>query len=161
MKAKFSAIALAALLFAATAACSSSESTDASDEAANGDECVKATDAELDALFTEWNDALLAGDAAKVAELYRKDAVLLPTLSATVASTPEAITEYFIGLLEAKPDARMDESFKKSYCNVAYNVGRWTINANGADVAARVTWVYGYENGEWLIAHHHSSVNPT
>lgn len=128
-------------------------------ESANG-QCVRASDSEIDALFTKWNDSLQTGDAAKVAANYRSDAVLLPTLSDEVANTPEKIREYFVGLLQAHPKARIDESFKKSLCNIAYDVGRWTINANGQDVHARYTYVYEYENGGWLIAHHHSSVDP-
>lgn len=96
----------------------------------------------------------------KVAELYRSDAVLLPTLSVPIADAPGEITEYFANLIKADPKIRMEESVKYSDCNLAYNVGRWVINANGQDAAARVTWVYRYEEGKWLIAHHHSSVNP-
>ncbi|MDV7242419.1 MULTISPECIES: SgcJ/EcaC family oxidoreductase [Rhodococcus] len=122
--------------------------------------CVRATDSELDALFESWNDALSTGDASKVAELYRSDAVLLPTLSVAIADTPGEITQYFANLIKADPKIRMEESVKFSDCNLAYNVGRWVINANGQDVAARVTWVYRHEDGKWLIANHHSSVNP-
>lgn len=133
----------------------SSDGTSASE-----DSCVRASDSELDALFTSWNDALVSGDANRVAALYRPDAILLPTLSVPVADTPEEITEYFVNLIKADPTARMVESHKYSGCNLAYNVGRWVINANGQDVAARVTWVYRYEDGKWLIANHHSSVDP-
>lgn len=145
---------LVALALATTVvACSSDDK--------KSDDCARASDSEMDALFTKWNDALVAGDASKVAALYRPDAVLLPTLSQPIADTPAEITEYFVNLIKAKPVARMVESHKESYCNVAYNVGLWTINANGADVQARVTWVYNYQDGNWAIAHHHSSVDPT
>jgi hypothetical protein len=146
-----------ALATASIVSCSSNSTTD---DAANGHECVEATDAELDALFTEWNDALQSGDPSKVAALYREDAVLLPTLSVPIAKTPAEITDYFKNLMEADPVARMDESHKYSGCNLAYNAGRWTINANGEDVHARVTWVYRYDDGKWMLAQHHSSVDP-
>ena len=147
-------IAILALTIS-VASCSSDTSSDSEDS------CVRASDSELDALFTSWNDALVSGDASRVAALYRPDAILLPTLSVPIADTPEEITEYFVNLIKADPTARMEESFKYSDCNLAYNVGRWVINANGQDVAARVTWVYRYEDGKWLIANHHSSVNPS
>lgn len=147
---------LAALALATSVvACSSDDSSEAKDD------CVRASDSELDSLFTKWDDALQTGDATKVAALYRSDAVLLPTLSTPIADTPQEITDYFVALIRANPKARMEQSFKKSECNLAYNVGRWVINANGSDVSARVTWVYEYEDGNWLIAHHHSSVDPS
>jgi uncharacterized protein (TIGR02246 family) len=136
-------------------------SNDNEPQASETDDCVLASDSDLDALFVQWNDSLLTGDASMVAANYRADAVLLPTLTTAVANTPEQITEYFVGLLQANPDARIEESTKKSYCNVATDVGLWVINANGEDVYARYSFVYEYEDGEWLIAHHHSSVDPT
>lgn len=155
MSLKTFGVGIAALALAASVAGCSND-----DESASED-CAKASDAEIDALFTQWNDALVSGDATKVAALYDEDAVLLPTLSVTKADTPEQITEYFTNLIKANPVARMDFSEKESHCNLAFNVGTWVINANGADVHARVTWIYEYEDGKWMIAHHHSSVDPT
>ncbi|TQC42693.1 DUF4440 domain-containing protein [Rhodococcus sp. WS4] len=146
--------------FAIIALAVSAVSCSSANFTADDDNCVRASDSELDALFTKWDDALQSGDASKVAALYRSDAVLLPTLSVPIADTPEEITEYFVNLIKTNPTSRMEESFKYSECTLAYNVGRWVINANGQDVEARVTWVYRYENGSWLIANHHSSVNP-
>ncbi|MBJ8346749.1 nuclear transport factor 2 family protein [Antrihabitans sp. YC2-6] len=147
---------LCALALAASmVACSSEDDSGKAD-----DNCVKAGDGELDALFAKWDEALRSGDATKVAALYRPDAVLLPTLSMPIADTPQEITDYFVNLIKANPKPRMELSVKKSECNLAYDTGLWVINANGADVHARVTWVYEYENGGWLIATHHSSVDP-
>ncbi|MBC2638279.1 MULTISPECIES: DUF4440 domain-containing protein [unclassified Rhodococcus (in: high G+C Gram-positive bacteria)] len=155
MNAKPCGVGLVILAVAMSAvSCSSGNSS------ADDGNCVRATDSELDALFTKWNDALVSGDASKVAALYRSDAVLLPTLSVPIADTPVEITAYFVNLIKTNATSRMVESFKYSECNLAYNVGRWVINSNGQDVEARVSWVYRYENGNWLIANHHSSVNP-
>jgi hypothetical protein len=36
----------------------------------------------------------------------------------------------------------------------------FTMGATGDKVLARYSFVYVYENGQWKIAHHHSSVMP-
>ena len=37
---------------------------------------------------------------------------------------------------------------------------RFTMGATGDEVLARYSFVYVYEDGQWKIAHHHSSVMP-
>lgn len=39
-------------------------------------------------------------------------------------------------------------------------VYEFTMGATGDKVKARYTYVYTFEDGEWKIAHHHSSVMP-
>jgi hypothetical protein len=52
-------------------------------------------------------------------------------------------------------------------CNVAFDVGLYTFKYDPPpprppkkDTYARYTYVYEYVGGRWLIAHHHSSVQP-
>jgi hypothetical protein len=36
----------------------------------------------------------------------------------------------------------------------------FTMGADGSKVKARYSFVYVYEDGEWKISHHHSSIMP-
>lgn len=47
-------------------------------------------EAEIASLFDRWNAALATGDASSVAKLYAPDAVLEPTVSNEVRTTPPA-----------------------------------------------------------------------
>ena len=53
-------------------------------------------------LFYLWNDALATGDSRIVAARYAPDAVLLPTVSDTPRTNPEAIKDYFDAFLQKK-----------------------------------------------------------
>jgi uncharacterized protein (TIGR02246 family) len=120
----------------------------------------------VEAQFTRFTDAWATGDAKKVTALFADDAVLLATVSNKFRSSPEEITDYFDYFLLSKPVARIDESAIRLGCDAAARFGNWTIDLTdpktGAKsaVAARYTFIYTFENGEWLIDHLHSSVMP-
>ncbi len=117
---------------------------------------------EVRALFNLWNDALATGDATKVAARFSKNAVLLPTVSDTPRMTKEAITDYFETFLKIKPQGVIKEGVTLSGENWCEDAGvyEFTMGADGSKVMARYSFVYVKEDGEWKIAHQHSSAMP-
>jgi uncharacterized protein (TIGR02246 family) len=117
---------------------------------------------EVENLFHLWNDALATLDPATVAKRYSKNAVLLPTVSDVPRDTKEKITDYFVNFLKVKPQGEILESFVTVGANWCMDNGiyEFTMGANGSVVVARYSFVYILEDGEWKIAHHHSSAMP-
>lgn len=124
------------------------------------------TTQDVAALFDTWNAALATGDPAVVAARYAPDAVLLPTVSDEVRDTPELIEKYFTEFLAQSPVGTIDQSTVRVLDDgVATDVGVYTFALTGDDgatqqVQARYSFVYELVDGEWLIAHHHSSAMP-
>ena len=112
--------------------------------------------------FDSWNQALASNDPAQVSGLYGRDALLLPTLSAEPRETPAGISDYFSSFLQRHPSGSVDHRQIRLGCNQAVDAGtyRFTLHDPDASVAARYTFVYGLEDGEWRILHHHSSLLP-
>jgi uncharacterized protein (TIGR02246 family) len=120
------------------------------------------SDEEVKALFTLWNDALATLDPDTVAKRYAKNAVLLPTVSDLPRTTPDLIKSYFVDFLKKEPQGVIVESYVYHGFNWAEDVGvyEFTMGATGEIVAARYSFVYIFEDEEWKILHHHSSVMP-
>jgi len=120
------------------------------------------TEQEVGDLFHLWNDALATGDPKKVAERYARNAVLLPTVSDEPRTTAEKIEDYFVDFLKKKPQGVVTQPnilIKDGICQDA-GVYEFTMGIDGSKVTARYTFTYVYEDGEWKIAHHHSSAMP-
>ncbi len=120
------------------------------------------TDAEARDLFHLWNDALATLDPEKVADRYSKNAILLPTVSDEPRTTREGIKNYFVDFLKKQPQGVINEGVTltgENWCKDA-GVYTFTFNATGDVVKGRYSFVYVFEDGEWKIAHHHSSVMP-
>jgi len=133
--------------------------------AAEKSACTKITKQEVAALFDRWNASLQTKDAAKVAENYAPDAVLLPTVSNTPRTTPEGIKDYFEHFVQKSPKGKIDSSTIRIGCNQASDVGTYTFtltdkDGNTSEVPARYTYNYETVKGKWLITHHHSSMMP-
>jgi len=113
-------------------------------------------------LFILWNNALKTGNPATVAARYSKDAVLLPTVSDTPRNTKALITDYFVEFLKKKPLGSIISGDILIGCNWAQDAGiyEFTMGEDGSKVKARYTYVYVFEDGEWKISQHHSSVMP-
>ncbi|WP_255322829.1 SgcJ/EcaC family oxidoreductase [Lysobacter sp. K5869] len=123
--------------------------------------CEAVDERQVASLFDRWNASLRTGDPAKVAANYAPDGVLLATVSNQPRTTPAAIRDYFVKFLKSKPQGKIDERIIKIGCNVAQDLGTYTFKfADGKTVHARYTYVYEWTNGQWLIAHHHSSAMP-
>jgi hypothetical protein len=111
-----------------------------------------------------------------VVNLYAREAVLLPTVEIGPYTNPADIPKYFEHFLAKKPRGAIDEATRtiRIGCNIAFDAGLYTFTYTAcpqppqpADpncpptVKARYTYVYEcYDDGGWLIAHHHSSVQP-
>lgn len=112
-------------------------------------------------LFDRWNDALQTGDPETVANLYSKNAVLLPTLSNIPRDNHELIADYFVGFLAKGPVGDILEGWIMIGDNWCEDVGSYAFTFEDNSVAlARYSFVYIFEDGEWKIAHHHSSLEP-
>jgi len=120
------------------------------------------TEEEVRDLFLIWNDALATGKPRRVQALYTRDASLLPTLSDTPRNSPAAIRDYFKLFLQKKPQGVILEGEIKIGHNWAQDAGiyEFTDGNDGSKVQARYSFVYVWENGKWMISHHHSSILP-
>lgn len=119
------------------------------------------TKAEVRGLFDLWNDALKTGDPATVTQRYGKDGVLLPTLSDVPRTDFEGIKDYFVGFLSKKPVGKILEGEIYVGNNWAQDAGIYEFTfEDGSKVKARYSFVYAFEDGKWMISHHHSSLMP-
>lgn len=126
--------------------------------------CAPATLRLAEELFERWNSALESGDAECVSQCYAEDAVLLPTVSNVARLSRSEIRDYFEHFLKKKPLGKVDQRNVKFGCNKITDAGIYTfriIDAGRTEyVPARYTFVYENRDGEWRIAHHHSSLMP-
>ena len=120
------------------------------------------SDKEVNDLFLLWNNALATLDPDTVAKRYAKETILLPTVSDTPRMDYDSIKAYFVDFLQKKPQGILLESKVIKGDDWALDAGiyEFTMGATGDKVKARYTYLYNYEDGEWKIAHHHSSVMP-
>mmetsp|Transcript_54437 Transcript_54437/g.65614 ORF Transcript_54437/g.65614 Transcript_54437/m.65614 type:complete len:615 (-) Transcript_54437:243-2087(-) len=120
------------------------------------------TEDEVKGLFNLWNDALATLDPKKVADRYAKNGVLLPTVSDVPRTDYYGIVDYFTSFLEKKPQGKIIDSNVIIGHNWAQDCGiyEFTFGVNGQKVKGRYSYIYVFEDGEWKISHHHSSVMP-
>jgi len=120
------------------------------------------TEDEVRSLFSLWNDALATEDPKKVADRYASAGVLLPTVSDVPRTDYAAIEDYFINFLKLKPQGTILDSHVTIGQNWCQDVGiyEFAMGATGKKVKGRYSFIYVYENGEWKINHHHSSIMP-
>lgn len=127
--------------------------------------CETITKEQISALFDRWNASLATGKAEEVTKNYADDAVLLPTMSNKVRTSPAEITDYFVHFLQKKPNGTINSRTIRIGCNDASDVGTYTFSltdkdGNKQDAAARYSFIYVFKDGKWLISHHHSSAMP-
>jgi uncharacterized protein (TIGR02246 family) len=124
--------------------------------------CNTPSDADIAALFEQWNSALQTGDPTQVAAIYQPDAVLLPTLSNQVRLTTAEREDYFAHFLANKPSGRIISRTLHTRCDSAVDAGvyEFTFAATGEKVQARYSYSWNWDGERWLIGSHHSSVMP-
>jgi len=129
--------------------------------------CPTMTEPLAKTLFDDWNKALQAPnhDPSRVVQLYAANAVLLPTKENGPLIGHAQIRGYFAKFLEQDPVGHIDSrAIVPAPCNIGVVAGLYTFklteNRVRVDVPARYTYVYVYQGGHWLIAHHHSSAQP-
>jgi len=120
------------------------------------------TETEVRSLFGLWNDALATKDPKKVADRYSQNGVLLPTVSDVPRTDNPGIVDYFTNFLKLEPQGDILDGNIIVGTNWAQDAGvyEFTMGTTGAKVKGRYTFVYIFEDGEWKISQHHSSVMP-
>jgi len=123
--------------------------------------CTAADEREVAALFDLWNTALSIGEPSAVSALYAAGSVLLPTLSNVPRVTREEKEDYFRMFLALQPSGAIEFRRIRIDCDTAVDAGIYRFAfADGRQVRARYTFVYGREGGRWRITSHHSSAMP-
>lgn len=120
------------------------------------------TEAEVRALFDDWNAALATLEPDTVAALYSEDGNLLPTLSDRQRYNRMEIADYFVHFLQYEPQGKIISGDVLIGANWAQDAGiyEFTMGTTGEVVRGRYTFVYIYQDGKWQIAQHHSSMMP-
>ncbi len=116
-------------------------------------------DREIAGLFDRWNSALQTGNVTSVVDLYAPGAVLQPTVSNQVRTTPDQIKDYFDHFLALKPVGQINyREIRQLGTNVAMDSGVYTFTLTDAKgqvshVQARYTFVYEQvgASGKFLI----------
>lgn len=123
-------------------------------------------DREIAGLFDRWNSALKTGNPQNVVSLYAPNAILQPTVSNQVRSTPAQIQDYFEHFLTSKPVGQINyREIRHLGPDAAMDSGVYTFTLTAADgktqhVQARYTFLYERIGGQWKILNHHSSAMP-
>ncbi|MET9501640.1 SgcJ/EcaC family oxidoreductase [Streptomyces sp. NPDC006622] len=135
--------------------------------AAGPEESPKPTRKQIASFFDTWNAALRTGDPDQVADLYAKDAILLPTVSNEVRTDRAGIVDYFEHFLPNKPVGKKIRTIVNVLDdNSAIDTGVYEFTLTDQDtgekrvVQARYTYEYEKRGGTWKIVNHHSSVMP-
>lgn len=123
--------------------------------------CAATDEKAIASLFDRWNASLKTLDPSRVVANYTTDAVLLATVQNQPRLTQDDRLSYFTKFLKGAPEGTINSRTIKLACNTASDVGTYTFKMkDGSQVAARYSYIYVYQNGEWLISHHHSSAMP-
>jgi uncharacterized protein (TIGR02246 family) len=127
-------------------------------------QCAPISKEQVAALFDQWNASLKTGNPDTVTANYSDDAVLLPTVSNKPRTNHAEIRDYFVDFLQKHPQGTIDSRTIKLGCNTATDMGIYTFKLKDGntskEVQARYTFQYAFENGKWVIEHHHSSAMP-
>ncbi len=117
--------------------------------------------------FNAWSKALASGNPETVADLYDANAVLVPTLSASIRSGRAGIIDYFTGFLRSQPKAVVTQSHEHAVGSLLIHSGLYAFacrtaeNKDTREVKARFTFVHHHGVDGWKIIAHHSSLLPT
>jgi len=117
---------------------------------------------EANAAIDRWSAAYSSNDPEAVVKTYRPDAVLLGTVSPVMSEGADAIRAYFAQLKGSGNKNTIDERRTLVLSDNAVLVTgfyEFTRVKEGKPVPspARFTMLLIKHDGEWLIAHHHSS----
>ena len=123
--------------------------------------CALISQAEVQMLFERWNKALQSRDPERIAHLYSRDAVLLPTLSDEPRTDHDSIVDYFSHFLQKRPNGEISQREILIGCNMVQDAGLYNFRfLDGSNAQARYSFIYVLEDGVWKISHHHSSLLP-
>ncbi|MFY9287014.1 MAG: DUF4440 domain-containing protein [Alphaproteobacteria bacterium] len=121
---------------------------------------------EIKTALTSWVAAMETGSSTAVLPLYVDSAILLPTLSSEILTTPEARKTYFDKLTAHKNlKIELQQAIARAYGDTAIASGLYTFSYTQSGktvrIPARFSFVYKKgEDGRLLIIEHHSSKLP-
>jgi uncharacterized protein (TIGR02246 family) len=120
---------------------------------------------DANALVSRWAATYSANDAETIVKLYTPDAILLGTVSPTIADTADARRAYFSRLPGSGNKSEIGEHRTMVLSDTAVLVTgfyNFTIMQGGKanESPARFTMLVVKRGDDWLIAHHHSSQKP-
>jgi uncharacterized protein (TIGR02246 family) len=124
------------------------------------------TIAEVQSNFARWEAALATKDPKTVAALFTADAILEPTVSNDIRSTPAEVEAYFVDFLKLSPKPTINERYTEVLDeNTALDAGVWTFDLvrdrKPEWVTARFSFIWEKEaDGVWRIQLLHSSLMP-
>ena len=123
------------------------------------------TEDEIELALTTWLNTLADGDAVAMSDLYLDNGILLGTVAKEIKQGREQIQEYFEMFLAKSPIGSVDSFIVQNFGDVVITDGTYTFevdskSGNRESVAARYTYVWKKQYKKWMIATHHSSVNP-
>ena len=110
-------------------------------------------------VIKKWRDYLLEGNPEKVADLYASDAVFIPTISNDIREGRESIANYFREFLRINPKMEIKEVNLRKYSDGAIGLyGKYVFATDVGVKNALFSFDLVNDEGEWLIEHHHSSM---
>ena len=120
---------------------------------------------EIEMALTNWLNILAEGDPIKITDLYLDNGVLLGTVAKEIKQGHTEIQAYFDMFLKKSPIGSVDTFILQNFGDICISDGTYTFELDGEDgqrasVSARYTYVWKKVDGKWMIATHHSSVNP-
>jgi uncharacterized protein (TIGR02246 family) len=119
---------------------------------------------EIEGALSHWLNTLADGDAVQMSDLYLDNGILLGTVAPEILQGRLQIQEYFEMFLGKNPIGSIDTFILQNFGDICVADGTYTFELDGEggrqSVAARYTYVWKKENDKWMIATHHSSVNP-
>ena len=120
---------------------------------------------EIEMALTNWLNVLAEGDPVKITDLYLDNGVLLGTVAEEIKQGHTEIQAYFDMFVSKNPIGSIDTFILQNFGDICISDGTYTFELDGEEggrtsVAARYTYVWKKENNKWMIATHHSSVNP-
>jgi len=120
---------------------------------------------EIELALTNWLNILAEGDPIKITDLYLDNGVLLGTVAKEIKQGHTEIQAYFDMFVTKSPIGSVDTFILQNFGDICISDGTYTFELDGDDgqrtsVSARYTYVWKKVDGKWMIATHHSSVNP-
>ena len=120
---------------------------------------------EIESALINWLNVLADGDPVKITDLYLEDGVLLGTVAEDIKQGHTAIQEYFDMFVTKNPIGSVNSFILQNFGDICISDGTYTFELDGEEggresVAARYTYVWKKINNKWMIATHHSSINP-
>lgn len=113
----------------------------------------------------EWAAAFNSGNVEKIVALYAPEALVLGTVSPSLARTPEDLRKYFGASSAAKSQVTLGEKAVAVLSNDAvamtgfYEFSR-PVGGKEVVAPARFTFIMIRRDEGWRIVHHHSSLRP-